>query len=216
MQNKYLKLCLVTQIGSKSFAEYCQFILTVIQNGVTSIQLREKNLSIAELKSFALATQLLLKPFNIPLIINDHVHLAKEINAEGVHLGQSDLSPLEARKVLGNDKIIGLSIESMQDIKTANQLNCINYIAASAIFPSKTKTDCKTIWRLNGLQQLAQLSIHPIIAIGGINSRNVTKVIKNGAIGIAVVSAIHDDPQPEKITAILINKINNAQRNHYV
>lgn len=217
MKNEYLKLCLVTSIASRSLDQYKKLIINAIHGGVKSVQLREKNLSFEELKSLALSLQSILKPLNIPLIINDHVNLAKEINADGVHLGQADMSPLETRKILGPNKIIGLSIESMQELEIANQLNCINYVAASAIFPSKTKRDCKTLWGLEGLKQLTEKAFHPVIAIGGINSRNVSKVIENGAFGVAVVSIIHDHSHPEKISALLINKINSKllpRKNH--
>ena len=218
MQNEYLKLCLVTSIESRSFDQYKKILLSAVHGGITSLQLREKNISSEKLKSLALFIQSILKPFDIPLIINDQVHLAKEINAAGVHLGQSDISPSEARHILGSNKIIGLSVESLQELENANQLDDINYVAASAIFPSKTKKDCKTLWGLEGLKEVTKKSRYPVIAIGGIHSRNVEKIIEYGASGIAVVSIIHDHPKPEVISEILIDKINEKllQRKNYV
>lgn len=205
--NEYLKLCLLTHIESRSFDEYQKIILSAIHGGITSIQLREKNLPYKELKSLALSLQSLLKPFRIPFFINDNVNLAKEIDADGVHLGQSDTSPIDARRLLGKDKIIGLSIESPQELEIANRLDCINYIAASAVFPSKTKNNCRTIWGLDGLKEVVKKSIHPVIAIGGINPTNVNDIMKCGAAGIAVISTIHDHPQPEVIANILFKKV---------
>lgn len=196
---KSLKLCLLTNIESTSFDQYKKFLISAIRGGVTSIQLREKNLAYDELKSLALSIHALLKPHQIPLIINDHVDLAKEIDAEGVHLGQSDVSPVYARNILGQDKIIGLSVESWDELEKANQLNCIDYIAASAVFKSKTKTNCRTIWGLNGLKEIVKKSIHPVVAIGGIDGSNMSEVMKSGVTGVAVVSAIHAHKDPEAI-----------------
>lgn len=210
-KNEYLKLCLVTHIKSRSIDDYQKIILSAIRGGVTSIQLREKNLSFKDLKSLALSLQTLLKPYKIPFIINDNVALAKEIDADGVHLGQTDISPIDARKLLGKDKIIGLSIESFQELEIANQLDCINYIAASAVFQSKTKNNCRTIWGLDGLKEIVKKSIHPVIAIGGINSKNINDVMECGAAGVAVISAIHDHPQPEVMADIMLHKIKGAK-----
>jgi thiamine-phosphate pyrophosphorylase len=217
MNNEYLKLCLVTNISSCNFDHYEKFISSAALGGVTSVQLREKNMDYSELKYFALMIQATLKPFNIPFIINDHVELAKEINADGVHLGQSDMPPLEARHILGENKIIGLSIESLAQLKIANHIDCINYIGASAIFSSHTKSDCKKIWGITGLKKLSTLTRHPIIGIGGITVNNVCEVIKNGADGVAIISAIHDHSNPQEISDIFIKKINkylNMRTNH--
>lgn len=149
-----------------------------------------------------------LRPLTIPLILNDHVDLAKEVDADGIHLGQSDCSPIEARQILGPNKLIGWSVETFEQLEQANECSCIDYIAASAVFLSQTKTNCKTIWGLEGLKKIAQHSIHPVIAIGGINVGNVRSVMKAGAAGVAVISAIYDHPQPEQAAQSLIQEIN--------
>ena len=185
------------------------FMLKAIQGGVTSIQLREKTKNLFEFHQLALQFKLILRPFKIPLIINDHVEIAKDIDADGIHIGQSDLSPDKARKILGPEKIIGWSVETLKELEIANQLTCINYIAASAIFSSKTKSDCKTIWGITGLQKIIHLSKHPVLAIGGINLRNIRMVMDSGAYGVAVVSAIHDH-DPRKAAADLIAEIDHT------
>ncbi len=205
-----LRLCLVTNLKNQSFSSYRPFLLKAIQGGITSVQLREKTNNLVEFKKLALQFKSTLRPFNIPLIINDHVEMANEIDAEGIHLGQSDLSPEEARKIVGLKKIIGWSIESMKELEIANQLTCIDYVAASAVFPSKTKTDCKTIWGINGLWQIAQQSRHPVMAIGGITLDNIGAVIDNGACGAAVVSAIHDHDDPRQAAENLMTEIDNC------
>jgi len=197
MQNDYLKLCLITNLKDNSIAQYKHFLLNVIAGGITCVQLRNKSKNFNERYQFASQLKSILYPFKIPLIINDYIDLAREIDADGVHLGQNDESVFYARKTLGANKIIGLSVETLEELHSANQLTCINYVAISAVFPSKTKTDCKTIWGLNGLKKFVTMSKHPVVAIGGIEIDNVKEIIKLGANGIAVSHAIHsaDDPK---------------------
>lgn len=211
-----IKLCLVTQVATQPFSTYKQFLQKVIEAGVTSVQLRYKTQDENAFYDWANALKSWLSPLNIPLIINDHVEVAIEIDADGVHVGQSEASPHIIRKLLGHKKIIGLSIETMDELRVANKSNDINYVAASAVFPSKTKRDCKTIWGLEGLQRIVSESIHPVIGIGGINETNIHSVMSAGAFGVAVVSAIHDHPFPEKITTLLIEEIHRHKKEIYV
>ena len=206
MNARALRLCLVTNLQNQSFSLYKPFILKAIQGGITSVQLREKTKNLFEFQQLALKLKSTLRPFKIPLIINDHVEIAKDVDADGVHIGQSDLSPYEARKILGPSKIIGWSVETLKELEIAKQLTCIDYIAASAVFPSKTKPDCKTIWGIAGLRQITELSKYPVIAIGGINLSNIGAIMDNGACGAAVIGAIHNH-DPRKSAADLIAEI---------
>lgn len=208
MNNSIFNLCLVTDLKHRSLEEYLGFIQSTIKGGVTLVQFRDKNSSYEDIRSTALALKNFLSPLKIPFLINDYVQLAAEIDADGVHIGVSDYLPLEARAVLGPNKIIGYSVETYQQLDEANHLECINYIAASAVFPSPTKTDCKTIWGLAGLNYLVTHSKHPVIAIGGITSRNVGQVINHGAQGVAVISALHQSDNPRHTAQELIKKIN--------
>lgn len=203
----------MTNAQSTPLMLYKQFILDTIEGGVTIIQLREKSRNTQQLQQMALELKALLTPLNIPLIINDHLELAYEIGADGIHLGQSDISPIEARKLLGPDKIIGLSIETLAQLDIANQLTCIDYVAASAVFPSQSKSNCKTIWGLSGLQTISQQSTHPVMAIGGINESNIQQVIERGACGAAVISALHSRKDPKKAAHHLITLINHSMEN---
>jgi len=212
MDSSVIKLILVTHCH-QNFDEYLDFISMAVQGGVTMVQLRDKISPNAQLVRNALALQALLARLHIPFIINDHVELAAQINADGVHVGQSDLLPQQAREWLGPDKIIGYSLDSMDDLTRANQWDCIDYVAASAVFPSQTKTDCKTIWGLEGLNALAQQSRHPIVAIGGIDCTNAGEVIKHGAQGIAVVSALHDALNPTQAAQALFQVIQQGGSN---
>lgn len=208
-----LKLCLVTHQQHHSLDNYEQFIRQAVHGGVTMVQLRNKG-EPALVRELARALTRLLRPMNVPLIINDDVDFALELDADGVHLGQSDRPPEEARRMLGTDKIIGLSIETIEQLEQANQLDCIDYIGASAVFPSQTKTDCKTIWGLEGLKKIVTMSKHPVVAIGGINTDNARDVMQTGAAGLAVVSAIHEHKQPDLAAMQLIREINKGE--HYV
>lgn len=196
-----LKLCLITNITNQSISEYMEFIKQAIAGGVTMIQLREKSINYAEIRLRALALQNILKPLKIPLIINDLVELAVEINADGVHVGNQDMNALKARKLLGPGKIIGVSIENFNDIERGNELP-IDYVTASAIFPTKTKENCKMFWGIEGLKEVVKKSIHPVTAIGGINFSHSRDIINTGAIGIATISAIHNSINPQKAAKI--------------
>jgi thiamine-phosphate pyrophosphorylase len=206
-----LKLCLVTHFTAETFPQYQDFILTVARSGITAVQLRIKNCSTQLFIEYAYRLKSLLAPLNIPLIINDQVAIAVAVDAAGVHIGQGDMTPARARELLGPDKIIGWSVENMEQLHAANALTCIDYIGASAVFPSTTKLDCKTIWGLTGLKELTAQSKHPVIAIGGINVTNVAQVIAHGAHGVAVISAIHQHPQPAVITQQILQQINQTQ-----
>ena len=207
MKNQYLGLCLVSQPIEHALKSYEKFLTQAIAGGVTSVQLRIKDKNPDELYDVTRQIKTLLDSLDIPLIINDHVLLAKEVDASGVHLGQTDMSPFAARQLLGPEKIIGWSIETLAELQRANQISCIDYVAASAVFQSKTKTDCKTFWGIEGLQQLVQLSKHPLIAIGGIDAENAAAVMATGVEGIAVVSAIHDAENPMLAAKKLRDKV---------
>lgn len=206
-----LKLCLVTDMRDQSFDQYQSLILKAIQGGVTSVQLRMKNANQEQMLSVGRALKSILDNHHIPLIINDDVHIAKALGAH-LHLGKTDMTPDAAREIVGPDAWIGLSIESEAELAQANTLTSINYVAASAIFPSKTKLDCKQIWGLEGLKKIAVQSVHPMMAIGGITAENVKRVIENGACGVAVVGAIQGAIDPTANAANLIAIIDESLR----
>jgi len=188
--NNYLKLYYVTDQAYNCNDWLLRTVEEAILGGVTMVQLREKNKPISDMLLLARKLKALLKPYKVPLIINDSAEICKEVDADGVHLGQSDMHPDEARKLLGERAIIGLSLENMQQAELANQLDSIDYVAASPVFATLTKLDCSEVWGLDGLKQLAKMSKHPVVVIGGINLENVAEVINAGAIGVAVVSCI--------------------------
>ncbi len=164
-------------------------VLEAIEAGVSCVQLREKDASSRLFFERAMVLKSILKSKRIPLIINDRVDIAMAVNADGVHLGQSDIPYEQARRLMGPDAIIGLSVETWEDVKEAENLG-VNYLGVSPVFATPTKTDTKDPWGLEGLGKINNYSRHPLVAIGGLSELNAQKVIRAGADAIAVVSAI--------------------------
>lgn len=191
-----LSLYLVTHRGVLPLEDFFRIIRASIEGGVKVVQLREKEASAREMITIGKNLLALLKPLGIPLIINDRVDVAHAVNADGVHLGQSDLNPAEARAILGKDAIIGLSVETLKQAIAAEEED-VDYLAASPVFHTKTKSDCRKPWELRGLKKLSSASRHPIIAIGAIDETNVKRVLESGASGVAIVSAIFNAPCPK-------------------
>ena len=203
--HKTISLHLLTNCLTEPTDKYLKFIDICAASGITNLQLRQKNWSTQQLISCGKEIQAILKPNAIPLIINDNLSVALELDTDGVHLGQGDCRPQLARSLLGSKKIIGLSIESVEQLEQSKCLIEIDYIAASAVFPSQTKLNLNKIWGLAGLEQFCAQAHHPVVAIGGINQQTVSAVIQTGVSGVALISAIHQAPNPaEYIQQLLI------------
>lgn len=191
----YLKLYLVTDRDCCGERSLIDVVSQAINGGVTLVQLREKHLSTLDFVNEALQLKQLLRGTGVPLIINDRIDVALAVDADGVHIGQSDMPYHAARKLLGKDKIIGLSVECMADVEQANTLD-VDYIGISPVFSTPTKTDTAQPFGLDGLSEAVRLSVHPTVAIGGMNLNTVADVMKTGTDGIAVVSAIMSAQDP--------------------
>ena len=173
-----------------------RIVEAALRGGVSCVQLREKCLPTRAFIETARSIKTILAPRGVPLIINDRVDVALAAGADGVHLGQGDMSCLVARKLLGPGAIIGLSVESMEQALDA-EVRDADYLGVSPIFATPTKPDIRTAWGLDGLRRLRRCSGHVLIAIGGINPSNAAQVLEAGADGLAVVSAICSAPDPE-------------------
>lgn len=189
-----------------------QVVEEAVKGGVTLVQLREKQASSKEFYELALLLKKCLAPYRVPLIINDRVDIALACDAEGLHIGQHDLPYPVARKLMDKDKIIGLSVESPEDVQEANRWD-IDYIGISPIFSTPTKTDTAPALGLEGIRQISALSRHPGVGIGGVYVSNVEEIIEAGANGVAVVSALMSSPEPEATAKEFIHRINQARRN---
>ncbi len=195
MKNLDLSLYLVTD-RSLSMGRSLPFIVgEAVKGGVTIVQLREKDCSSREFYQLALQLKNILKPYHVPLIINDRLDISQAVDADGVHIGQSDLPAGIVRTILGKDKIIGLSVEDIQQAHEANKMD-IDYIALSPVFLTPTKTDTEKPLGLEGVKKITSVIRFPSVAIGGMNAKSARDVIGNGATGIAVVSAIVSAPDP--------------------
>jgi thiamine-phosphate pyrophosphorylase len=177
-----------------------------VKGGVTMVQLREKDCSTNDFIELAIRLKQILKQYDVPLIINDRLDIVLASDAEGLHIGQSDMSYHIARKLLGYKKIIGLSVETISQAKEANLLD-VDYIGISPVFSTATKTDINTPLGLEGIQEIASFTKHPIVGIGGIHVGNVKAVMNAGANGVAVVSAIVSANDPEKAALLIKQQI---------
>lgn len=205
-----LSLYLVTDRSLSLGRSLESVVAQAVEGGVTMVQLREKDCSTLEFYEQAILLKKCLHPYNIPLIINDRLDIALACDAEGLHIGQSDMPYDIARKLLGRDKIIGLSVECIQDAVNANELD-VDYIGISPVFGTPTKTDTAPALGLNGVQEIVKISRHPAVGIGGINKTNAAEIISAGAEGISVVSAIMSAIDPKESALELksiIQKIN--------
>lgn len=200
MTDNFYRLMLVTNKGNIATDDYLGLLKRCLDAGITCVQLREKNISNFELYHLAHSVKKLTDSYRIPLIINDHVELAASLDASGVHLGQNDGNPQNARHKLGPDKLIGMSVTGYDELKKANEAS-VDYIGLGAIFPSSSKPDVATVWGLEGLAETAPLSKQPVIAIGGITQAWVGEVIDAGADGIAAIEAFHDLRHPGETVA---------------
>jgi thiamine-phosphate pyrophosphorylase len=166
-----------------------------LMGGAAGIQLREKDVSTRFFVEEARQMKALTTKFCVPLIINDRIDVALASGADGVHIGQDDMPYAEARRLMGPRAIIGLSVETWNDVVEAEVLD-VNYLGVSPVFETPTKTDTKGNWGLEGLAKIKAYSRHPLVAIGGMNASNAKEAVTAGADCIAVVSAICAAPDP--------------------
>lgn len=157
--------------------------------GATMVQLRDPVAKTRALVEEARALAAVLRPAGIPFIVNDRVDVAMAAGADGVHLGQSDMSPADARALMGPAPILGLSITALADLD-ASDLAGVDYLGVGPVFATTTKADAAPAMGLAGLSAVHTVCTLPIVAIGGIGAANTAEVIKAGADGVAVVSAI--------------------------
>lgn len=198
-----LKLYLVTDRDLSLGRTLEEVVSEAVAGGVSIVQLREKDAPTGDFVQLAMRLKEMLRPFGVPLIINDRVDVALAVDAEGVHIGQSDMPYEIARKLLGPDKIIGLSVESMDDVLRANELD-VNYIGISPVYGTPTKTDTAEPFGLEGLRKAVTMSVHPTVAIGGMNASTIGEVISSGVDGVAVVSAICSASSPRDAASELL------------
>lgn len=159
-----------------------------LEGGITFLQLREKHLSEEEFIQEAKEMKELAKSYHVPFVINDNIKVALAVDADGVHIGQDDMSVEEARKLLGNDKIIGVSAHNVEEAKKA-QKGGADYLGVGAVCATSTKEDANVVSK-EEIRKICDATDIPIVAIGGIKKDNILTLKGTGVDGVAVVSAI--------------------------
>ncbi|MFT7071541.1 thiamine phosphate synthase [Patiriisocius sp. Uisw_017] len=193
-------LMYVTDDSITDDTAFFKILEDALKGGTSIIQLREKSCNTLSFYNRALKTKYLCRAYGVPLIINDRIDIALAVDAAGVHIGQTDMPYSKARALLGATKIIGLSISNTEQAIGAENLK-VDYIGISPIFNTSTKkSDLAPSLGIEGLKMIRPLFSKPIVCIGGIQKKNVADIIKNGANGVAVISAISKAEYPEEET----------------
>ena len=166
-----------------------EVVLESLEGGVTMLQLREKHLDEAHFLEEAKELQMLCRSWHVPFLINDNVEIALAMNADGIHVGQSDMAAGDVRKKLGDDKIIGVSAQTVEQALLAEKAGA-DYLGVGAVFPTSSKDDAEDV-PFETLKAICEAVSIPVIAIGGITQENVKELTGRGICGIAVISAIY-------------------------
>jgi thiamine-phosphate pyrophosphorylase len=211
LRNIDYSLYLVTDRGLARGRSTLEIVKAAVDGGATVVQLREKDCSTLEFIEQALAIKDLLQARRIPLIINDRLDVAQAVRADGVHLGQTDMPLDMAKGILGDSMLIGISAESFEDAIAAEKGGA-DYLGVSPIYATPTKTDTAPPLGLAGLRQIRKAVRLPLVGIGGLNRENSADVIRNGADGVAVVSAIVAADDPEAAARMLRRIIEEARQ----
>lgn len=192
---KALLLYAVTESCLSSGKSCTEDVRKALDGGVTFVQFREKHISGKAFLKEASALKALCKKYGVPFIVNDDVQAAEEIDADGVHVGQSDMDALKARSVLGKNKILGVSVQTAEQAILAEK-NGADYLGAGAVFPTGSKDDAKVI-DYKTLKDICNAVDIPVVAIGGINAGNIKTLKGSGISGAAVISALFSKPDIE-------------------
>ncbi|SKC76657.1 thiamine-phosphate diphosphorylase [Maledivibacter halophilus] len=188
VDNKSLLLYLVTDRSWLREESLISQVEKCLINGVTFLQLREKNLDDDSFLKLAVEMKELSRRYNVPFVINDNIDIALKSNADGVHIGQDDMPIEEAKKIIGGDKILGVSVGTVDEAILAEKLGA-DYLGVGAIFSTSTKKDARNI-SYEALKEICESVSIPVVAIGGINKDNIEELRGSGIDGVAVISAI--------------------------
>lgn len=205
MDKKLLMLYAVTDRSWLNGKPLTEVIDKALKGGVTLLQLREKTMPEADFIKSAQEIKQVCQKHGVPLIINDNVNVALAVDADGVHLGQGDMPISKARQILGKNKIIGITAKTVEQARDAEK-NGADYLGSGAVFGTSTKSDAKKM-ELEMLRKITSAVKIPIVAIGGITAKNVTRLKNTGISGAAVVSGIFAEDNVEEASRQLLNKI---------
>ena len=186
-------------------------VRAAIRGGATVIQLREKEATTREMVELGQALLQITREAGVPLIVNDRVDVALAIDADGVHVGQDDMPAAIARRLIGPDKILGVSAETVEEALAA-QRDGADYLGVGDIYGTTTKPDAGPPIGLEGLRRIVEAVTIPCVGIGGITPENAAAVVKAGAAGVAVVSAVMAAPDPEEAARRLRDAVLQARQ----
>ncbi len=179
-----------------------------ILGGVTFLQLREKELSDKEFLKEAIEIKTLTDKYNIPFVINDNIDVALQCNADGVHVGQTDMEAGQVRSLIGKDKIIGVSVQTIQQAIEAEKKGA-DYLGVGAMFSTSTKHDASLV-TFDDLRNICNSVSIPVVAIGGINEKNLSMLKGTNIDGVAIVSAIYSKKNIRNATQELYSILKEA------
>ena len=189
------------QMWLKDGEKLADVVESVLGNGATFLQIREKDLAEDAFEAEAERLKTLCAQHGVPFVVNDSVEIALQCGADGVHVGQSDIKGRDIRAMIGPDKILGISAGTVEQAIAAEQAGA-DYIGVGAVFPTSTKKDAKPM-ETELLRRISNSVSIPVVAIGGISAGNILKLSGSGVDGVAVVSAIFGAEDPGKATAEL-------------
>jgi len=205
MKNLDLSLYLVTD-KSDDVEKFLKTIEEAIKGGASVVQIREKTADTLDFYNLALKVKEITEKHDVPLIINDRVDVALAVDAEGVHVGQSDMPCDVTRALVGSDKIVGVSAATIEEARKAER-DGADYIGTGAVFPTATKDDAPKITKKDLKEIVESISI-PVVAIGGITLNNAHELNDTGIAGLSVVSAIMSSENPKKSSEELLKIFN--------
>jgi thiamine-phosphate pyrophosphorylase len=191
-----LSLYLVVGEGDTDGRDVVAVVAAAVRGGVTCVQLREKTATTRRFLDLAETVKAVLDPMGVPLIVNDRADVLLAVGAAGLHLGQDDLPPEVARRIVGPDMILGLSAGDLQEARTADPA-LVDYVGIGPAYATGTKADAGAAIGPGGVRAVRAAVGLPSVAIGGIQAGNAAEVMQSGVEGIAVVSAIAGAPDPE-------------------
>lgn len=187
---------LVTDHRNKTDEEFLKIIEEAIKGGTSIVQLREKTASTKDFYQLALKVKEITSKYDVPLLINDRIDIAIAVDSEGVHIGQDDMPADIARKIIGENKILGVSASTVEEAKKAQE-DGADYIGSGAVFPTATKDDADSVSK-EELKEIVDSIDIPVVAIGGITLENSESLKDTGIAGFSVVSAIMSADNPKE------------------
>ena len=190
------------QMWLKEGEKLADVVESVLQNGATFLQIREKDLAEGAFEAEAERLKTLCAQHAVPFVVNDSVEIAMQCDADGVHVGQSDIKGRDIRAIIGPDKILGISAGTVKEAVAAEKAGA-DYIGVGAVFPTGTKKNA-TPMTMELLKEIVSSVSIPVVAIGGISAENILQLCGSGVDGVAVVSAIFAAEDPGKATADLL------------